>query len=65
MMSLHLVTELLKASGQMHFKQCYYYEDSNVLGYDPMFSEELLTFQKFLLPTSSGAALQQKTTSGC
>jgi len=61
----HLLTELLKASCQMHFKQCYYSDDSNFLGCDPVFSEELLTFQKFILPTSSGAALQEKTASGC
>jgi hypothetical protein len=43
----HLVTELLMASCKMHFKQCYYSEDSNVLGCDPVLSKELLTFQKF------------------
>ena len=57
----HLVTKLLMVSCQMHFKQCYYYEDSDVLGCDPVLREKLLTFQKFILPTSSGSALQEKT----
>jgi hypothetical protein len=29
-----------------------------------VFSEELLTFQTFILPTSSGAALQEEAASG-